>query len=108
MAEAFFVLGDEESLEESFLSEVFLLALSVELEELEELEELLLLEPSPFEPFEPFEYPWSYQPPPLRWNDVREISFSSLPEHSAHLRNGRSLIFWSTSVTAPHPWQRYS
>lgn len=53
-------------------------------------------------------YPSEYQPPPLSWNAVREISFSRLPEHSVHFVSGGSLNFWITSRVWPQEAQRYS
>jgi hypothetical protein len=65
-------------------------------------------DPLPDPPLDPPPYPSEYHPPPFRRNAEREMSFSSLPEHSVHWVSGASFIFWMTSIVRPHDVHRYS
>ena len=103
-AEAAFILPEPDESEPPLSESFFVLLLLL----LFELPSELLLE-VPWEvPWEVLwdeedlalsEYPESNQPPPLSWNEVLEISFSSFPAHSGHLRFGRSVIFCMTSIS---------
>jgi hypothetical protein len=54
------------------------------------------------------EYRSLYQPAPLRWNDVAEISRSSAPPHASHSVIGGSVIRCVYSKIFPQASQRYS
>ena len=54
------------------------------------------------------EYRSLYQPLPFRWNDDREISFSSPPPHSSHSVFGPSLMVCMYSKVFLQELQAYS
>ncbi len=58
--------------------------------------------------FPPLLYPSAYQPPPLSWNELKEMSFLSCPEQEGQVFNGVSERCCHASTTLEQNSHRYS
>lgn len=58
--------------------------------------------------FPPLLYPSAYQPPPLSWNELKEMSFLSFPEQEGQVFNGVSERCCHISTTLEQDSHWYS